>query len=137
MTAISVWLSNLWLDVTAYPWRIRSWSLKRNCSWMVHLHFSWTPFLQRIIGWAVLTWWNGAVSHGHQTLNCRFQKTFSNVVADRFRVRWPRGATHRRPSARAGHAPWKPWHGQPRLEATPRLPDRVARPSSHFSPPSA
>jgi len=50
-------------------------------------------------------------------------------MADHFRIRWPRGATRRRSPERAGHAPWMPWHGRPRLEAAPRLPDRVASPS--------
>ena len=69
--------SQLWLDVTADPWRIRWWSLKRSCRWMVGLHFSCTQFLQRSIGLAVLTRRILVVSHHPRALNRHFQKTFS------------------------------------------------------------
>ena len=45
-----------------------------------------------------------------------------------------RVATRRHLPEYAGHAPWTPWHGQPRHGAPQHLPDRVAAPFSHLSP---
>ena len=99
---ISVRSGQLGLHITADPWRIRKWSLKGKCSWMVHLHFSCTPFLQRVIGLAVIRCWSRAVRRFIST-ECALQwPTF-------FRQRAPRGGQASPGLWSRGHAPRLAW----------------------------
>jgi len=99
---ISVRSGQLGLHITADPWRIRKWSLKGKCSWMVPLHFSCTPFLQSITGLAVVWRWIHAVRRSKST-ECALQ--WPTV----FRKRRTRVRRASPACCRASHAPCASW----------------------------